>query len=297
MKFSIFQESRIGKRKINQDRMNYTYTRDALLMVVADGMGGHLYGEVAAQITVQTITEAFKSLARTTLADPLLFLSRTISQAHLAINRHAGERGLADAPRTTCIVCIVQNDVAYWAHVGDSRLYVIRNKQILLQTRDHSHVKLLIEQGLIDQAAAANHPARNLVYSCLGGPNPPEIEFSRKTPLQKDDIIALCTDGVWAPFKDDTLLHTLSSATPMESVPHLLDLAEKAAGSHSDNLTLMAMQWESALAEPSNFSTSVQAAPRPANNSVNLADTLTSATPLTAPQAAPETDENKPKSA
>jgi serine/threonine protein phosphatase PrpC len=263
MKFAIFQESRIGKRKVNQDRMNYSFTRDALLMVVADGMGGHLHGEVAAQITVQTITETFKNLARTTLSDPFLFLSRTLSQSHLAINKHAGENGLADAPRTTCIVCIIQNNIAYWAHVGDSRLYAIRDGQVLAQTRDHSHVKLLIEQGLIDEAAAAVHPSRNLVYSCLGGPNPPEIEFSRKTQLQSGDVIALCTDGAWAPFIDDTLVRTLATCTPMDAVPRLLDQAEKNAGSHCDNLTLMAMQWESAFADPSSQDVSKQAMPRP----------------------------------
>ena len=271
MRFSIFQESRIGKRKINQDRMNYSYTRDALLMVVADGMGGHLYGEIAAQLTVQTISDTFKNLARTTLSDPFLFLSRTLSQSHLAINKHAGEHNLAlaDAPRTTCIVCVVQNNIAYWAHVGDSRLYAIREGQVLAQTRDHSHVKLLLEQGLIDQATAAVHPARNLVYSCLGGPNPPEIEFSRKTPLAKGDVIALCTDGAWGPFTDDTLVHTLATNTPMDAVPRLLDMAEKNAGDHCDNLTLMAMQWESSFADPSSLSVSVQAAPR-SSHAVNF---------------------------
>ena len=263
MKFSISQETRIGKRKVNQDRMSYAYTRDALLMVVADGMGGHLHGEIAAQITVETITETFKNLARTTLADPFLFLSRAISQSHLSINRHASETGMADAPRTTCIVCIVQNNIAYWAHVGDSRLYVIRDARTLTQTRDHSHVKLLVEQGLIDDAAATKHPARNMVYSCLGGPNPPEIEFSRKTPLQRGDIIALCTDGAWAPFADDTLVKTLSSCPPTQSVPRLLDMAEARSGSHCDNLTLIVMQWESAFADPSSLTTGMKVAPPP----------------------------------
>ncbi|SMB22874.1 Serine/threonine protein phosphatase [Sterolibacterium denitrificans] len=253
MKFSIFQESRIGKRKSNQDRMNYSYTRDALLMVVADGMGGHLHGELAAQIAVQTLSESFKSQARTLLADPFQFLSRSLSQAHLAINQYAGKHGLSEAPRTTCIACVVQNNTAHWAHVGDSRLYVIRDAAVLAQTRDHSHVKMLLEQGKIDAAEAARHPARNLVYSCLGGPNPPEIEFSRKTPLQKGDVIALCTDGVWSPFTDDALVRTLATHTPMAAVPQLLDQAEHLAGRHCDNLTLLAMQWESSLADSSSL--------------------------------------------
>lgn len=255
MKFSIFQESRIGKRRSNQDRMNYSYTRDALLMVVADGMGGHLHGELAAQLAVQTLSAAFKQQARTRLADPLQFLSRTLSQAHLAINLHTSQHGLRDAPRTTCIACVVQDNAAHWAHIGDSRLYVIREAGILAQTRDHSHVKMLLEQGKIDAAAAARHPARNLVYSCLGGPNPPEIEFSRKTPLQKGDVIALCTDGLWSPFSDEaqspTLAHTLATLSPMQAVPQLLDQAEQLAGAHCDNLTLLAMRWESSPNEPS----------------------------------------------
>ncbi len=258
MRFSIFQESRIGKRKSNQDRMNYAYTRDALLMVVADGMGGHLHGEVAAQMAVQVITDAFRHAARTTLADPFMFFSRTLSQAHHAINKHASENGMPESPRTTCIACVVQNNIAYWAHVGDSRLYAIRSGKVLALTRDHSHVKLLVEQGLIEPDAAATHPARNLVYSCLGGAQPPEIEFSRKMPLKPGDIIALCTDGVWAPFLDDTLVRLLATSSPMTSVPHLLDLAEKNAGDHCDNLTLMAMQWESNGTDSSNASRTAQ---------------------------------------
>lgn len=245
MKFAIFQESRIGRRKLNQDRMNYAYTRDALLMVVADGMGGHLHGELAAQIAVQTLSQSFRQQAQTTLADPFMFLSRALSQAHLAINRHTAEQGLSESPRTTCVACVIQHNTAHWAHVGDSRLYMIRQGQVAALTRDHSHVRLLIEQGQLDEEGAASHPARNLVYSCLGGPSPPEIEFSRKTPLQRGDVIALCSDGAWAPVSKDIFANTLSCQSPAQAVPQLLDLAEAAAGKHCDNLTLLAMQWES----------------------------------------------------
>lgn len=254
MRFAIFQESRIGKRKQNQDRMNYTYTKDALLMVVADGMGGHLHGEVAAQVAVQVMTDAFKDSATTTLADPLMFLSRTLTLAHHAINDHAIEQGMPDAPRTTCIACVVQGGVAYWAHVGDSRLYAIRAGQVLAQTRDHTHVQLMQEQGLIDSAEAAVHPSRNLVYSCLGGTSSPEIEFSRKTPLLPGDVIALCTDGAWGPIAEGALIDLLASNSPMDSVPRVLDLAEKNAGDHCDNLTLMAMQWQNGGGNPNSMS-------------------------------------------
>lgn len=244
MRFTIFQESRIGKRRINQDRMNYSFTRDALMLAVADGMGGHPHGEVAAQIAVQTITDAFVAAARTTIPDPYQFLSRTLNQAHLAINEHAIRNRMPEAPRTTCIVCVIQDNAAHWAHVGDSRLYAIRAGRLLVQTRDHSQVQLMLEQGLIDPADAVDHPARNRVYSCLGGAQLPEIEFSRRTPLKPGDLIALCSDGAWAPFSDDTVVRTLAAASPVNTVPRLLDLAEEAAGKTCDNLTLIAMQWE-----------------------------------------------------
>ena len=127
MKFTIYQETRIGKRANNEDRLAHCYSRDALLMVVADGMGGHYYGEVAAQIAVQTLTEAFKREFKPRIRDPFMFLQKGMLNAHRGILDFAGKHHLQDSPRTTCVACIVQNNVAYWAHSGDSRLYLLRN--------------------------------------------------------------------------------------------------------------------------------------------------------------------------
>ncbi|MBI3524007.1 MAG: serine/threonine-protein phosphatase [Betaproteobacteria bacterium] len=244
MKFSIFQESRIGQRKSNQDRLCHHHTQDALLMVVADGMGGHLMGDVAAQIAVDHFGAAFTRQAQPSLADPLQFLSGTLADAHQAIFRFALEHSLPEIPCTTCVACVVQHGIAYWAHAGDSRLYLIRAGQVLTRTRDHTQVQKLLEQGLIDAAAAAAHPARNRIYSCLGGEQPPHIEVARAAPLKHGDIVALCTDGAWGPLPDDTLVRELSVAEPARAVPLLLNMAEVKAGGASDNLTLMVMQWE-----------------------------------------------------
>lgn len=249
MKFTIYQESRIGKRESNQDRVAYCYSRDALLMVVADGMGGHLHGEVAAQIAVQYITEAFQRDAKPALADPFMFLSRALTHAHHTILDYAADRELPEAPRTTCVVCVVQKSVAYWAHAGDSRLYVLRGGRVLAQTRDHSRVQMMLDQGLIDAEAAAVHPGRNRVFSCLGGNHPPQIDFSRKTPLKIGDVVALCTDGVWGPLGNDLLASSLAGMNPMAAVPRLLDLAELRAQENVDNLSLIAMQWGENYAE------------------------------------------------
>ena len=101
MKFTIYQASRQGGRKNNQDRVAYSYSRDALMMVVADGMGGHMYGEIAAQIAVQTLTEQFQKMAKPRLDDPMAFLADATTVAHFAINDYAVEQDLLEIPHTT----------------------------------------------------------------------------------------------------------------------------------------------------------------------------------------------------
>ncbi len=244
MKFTIYQESRPGKRSSNQDRIAYCYTRDGLLMVIADGMGGHLHGEVAAQIAVQFITEAFQREAKPSLADPFVFLAAAITNAHHAILDYAADRLLPEAPRTTCVACIVQNSIAYWAHAGDSRLYVIRNGRTLAQTRDHSRIQRMLEEGLISAEEAINHPARNRIFSCLGGDHLPQIDYSKKTPLITGDIVVLCTDGVWGPLPAEQISSAMANGNIMQAAPALLNNAETAGAANADNLSLIAMRWE-----------------------------------------------------
>ena len=253
MNYTIAQETRIGGREINQDRVAWLSTADAVLMVVADGMGGHLQGEVAAQMAIDTVTERFRSEAKTRLADPARFLATALQQAHQTIVHYATDCRIPPhaAPRTTCIACVVQDGQATWAHAGDSRLYLIHGQSQgqtrVAQTRDHSIVQRMIDDGSLSHAEAASHPLRNRVFSCLGGAEAPHIEVSRPVPLQDGDLIALCTDGTWSPL-GETLVTELGRAPPNSSVPHLLDAAEKAAGPGADNLTLIAMRWEAPVA-------------------------------------------------
>ena len=190
MKFSIHQESRPGKRPNNEDRIGHAYSREALLLVAADGMGGHHYGEIAAQLAVQTLTERFRRMAQPRVDDPFLFLQQSFLDAHRAIRDYSTRHALDDSPRTTCVACLVQNNIACWAHAGDSRLYLVRRGKTVFHTRDHSRVRRLIDQGVITEAQANRHPDRNKIYSCLGDPQPPEIELSRKTPLLAGDVLA-----------------------------------------------------------------------------------------------------------
>lgn len=249
MRFTIYQESRQGGRANNEDRTTYCYSRDALLMVVADGMGGHHYGEIAAQIAVQTLADSFQREARPLLADPFRFLQKGMTNAHHAILDYASRHKLKDTPRTTCVACIVQDNVAYWAHAGDSRLYLIRDGRLVAQTKDHSRIRLLIEEGMITEAQAHFHPDRNKIYSCLGSPTPPEIEFSRKTPLDHGDIVLLSTDGLWGEISSDMMAATLKGANLLQALPLMLNQAEAKAGAHGDNLSVVAVRWEDTYVE------------------------------------------------
>jgi serine/threonine protein phosphatase PrpC len=251
MKFTIYQESRVGKRRNNQDRLAHCYSRDALLMVVADGMGGHLHGEVAAQIAVQYLTEAFQREAKPRLADPFMFLAGGLQNAHRAVQDYALAKRLpeAESPRTTCVACIVQDSVAYWVHAGDSRLYVMREGRVLARTRDHSTVQSLVDDGHISPADALHHPLRNRIYSCLGGVQNPQLDFSRKTTLQAGDVIALMSDGVWGPLDDPQLVAGLKGRDVIHAVPRTLDAAERNGGPNCDNLSLIAMCWDETYGE------------------------------------------------
>ena len=226
-------------------------------MVVADGMGGHYYGEIAAQIAVQTLMEAFQRQAYPKIQEPFSFLTRSMRNAQSAILDYAHSRKLTDSPRTTCVACLIQDNVAYWAHSGDSRLYLIRRGKVLARTRDHTRVRLLVEQGVINEAQAATHQDRNKVYSCLGGAQEPGIELSRKTPLDAGDVIVLCTDGLWGAYPDDLLASELRHGNLTEIVPKLLDRAEEQNGSNGDNLSVIAVRWEDNYVEPGEVSSVV----------------------------------------
>ncbi|MCB1911364.1 MAG: serine/threonine-protein phosphatase [Zoogloeaceae bacterium] len=258
MKFTIFQESRVGRRRTNQDRVAYCYSREALLMILADGMGGHLHGEVAAQIAVQFVTQSFQREAKPSLPDVVLFLSRALSSAHHAILDYAFDKNLPDAPRTTVVACIVQDSQAYWAHAGDSRLYLLRRGGVAAQTRDHSRVQMMMDQGLLDAEGAAKHPSRNRIYSCLGGSHSPQIEFSKRTPLHRGDVIAMCSDGVWGPIQTEVLTRGLAGPNLMQAVPRVMDVAEEKAGSSCDNLSLIAMHWDEDFADDAAETVSTQ---------------------------------------
>ncbi len=248
MRFSIYQESRTGGRRVNQDRMGYLYTRESLLMLLADGMGGHARGEAAAQITLQTIAAIYQRQSDKTFADPARFLRESILAAHRDLHRFRAEEGLPEVPRTTVVACLVQQGVAVWAHVGDSRLYLIRERNILHRTIDHSRVHSLITAGLLKPEEARNHPERNRIFNCLGAHMLPTVEIGGPIGLRHGDTLLLCSDGLWAPLTDRDVANAFIDKTIMRAVPDLVDLALTEGGDDADNCTAVAMSWADAEA-------------------------------------------------
>lgn len=243
MKFTIFQNSRQGPRQYNQDRLAYSYSKDALLLVVADGMGGHRHGEIAAQLAVTTMTDAFQRLAVPTLSSPAKFLIDHMQQIHDMIDQLTQERELIESPRTTIVAAVVQRGVLYCAHVGDSRLYHFRDGHLLYRTEDHSIVQSLYSKGIINKDDMSTHPYRHKVYSCLGGDVPPKIDLSDRHELVEGDTILLCTDGVWGAVTDEQIKRILNSTSITEGITTLLDQAENASQEQGDNMSAIGLQW------------------------------------------------------
>ena len=244
MKYALAQETRIGARRINQDRIGCWSTEESLLMAVADGLGGHLHGELAAELAVALLGAAFAHEARPRLADPGAFLARAFAAAHAAILRETERRGLSDSPRTVIVACVVQDGYAYWTHVGDSRLYVLREGRIVHRTRDHTVVQQLIDAGRIREEALATHPERNRLLQCLGGYSTPRPEPVERMRLARNDIVVLCSDGFWGPLTQRQMMHSMLSRKLEDAIIELVTLAEHRAGRDCDNVSVLAMSWD-----------------------------------------------------
>ena len=240
---TIFQASSVGRREINEDRIGHWSSPHAILMAVADGLGGHLHGELAAQIAVDILGAAFAAEAEEKLADPASFLVRTLAAAHAAIVRESAKRRYPDSPRTVIATCVVQDGQAFWTHVGDCRFYLLRHGGIHVRTRDHTVVQRLVEEGRIGEDAAASHPYRNRLLQCLGGFQTPAIEPVSSERLAKDDVILLCSDGFWGPLPTREMALALTTHPLGVALPELVKLAEEFAGADCDNISAIAMSW------------------------------------------------------
>ena len=234
-----------GNRPENQDRVDVIAHNDALLMVVVDGMGGHAHGARAAEITVATLKECFAE-SPSPVFDPQGFLTLALARAHDRVVKLGDGVALDHKPRATCAVCLVQDGGSYWAHVGDSRVYHLRAGELVQRTRDHSHVELLLREGLIHEHERRGHPMRNFVECCLGGDTPlPDMSVTSRKKLEPGDMLVVCTDGLWSGLEDPDIADASAKRTePMDKL--LRSLAERAVARnapYSDNTTVAATRW------------------------------------------------------
>lgn len=239
--------SLLGDREDNQDRVAIAMGEHAALLVVVDGMGGHSDGSRAADTTLKSMLDAFWQTSQP-LFDPMGFLHMSLSRAHDDVVRMGSALSVDSRPRATTAVCLIQEGAAYWAHVGDSRIYHIRQGAKVTRTRDHSHVELLLRDGKITEDEVASHPMRNFVECCLGGdPSIPEMTISRRCILKSGDIILLCTDGIWANLKDEEIASFCNAKSESQDIRAALEglgrRAVQASAPYSDNSTVAALRW------------------------------------------------------
>ncbi len=237
--------SLIGGREDNQDRVLIANGDGATLVVVIDGMGGHSDGAKAAEVAKETIRQAFERVSHPVF-DPQGFLHLAIGQAHQNLVALGGGLSLEARPRATCVTCLVQDDGAYWGHVGDSRIYQIRNQRVLERTRDHSHVELLLQEGLITEEEIIDHPMRNFVECCLGGDiTLPGMNVTSHKKMLPGDTLLACTDGFWSGLDDQDIAAISANGAPLdEALRRLGEQAVKASGHYADNTSAIAVRWK-----------------------------------------------------
>jgi serine/threonine protein phosphatase PrpC len=228
----------IGDRAEQQDRLIIIPSKrepGVVLAVVADGMGGHTGGAMAAQQVVSTAQQIFENYS-TKDESPQKLLTNIIHESHLIItlSSYTSEQ----EPHSTIVAMLLQKDRADWAYVGDSRLYHFRNQPLIQRTIDHSYVEQLFKEGKITAAEKETHPNKNILVHCLGGQNPPLIDFGSTDKLEPNDCFILCSDGLWAYFTDIELGAILSSCAPRVASEQLIALARERGAGHGDNVSL-----------------------------------------------------------
>lgn len=236
MNYGITQHSQPGTRSINQDRAAYAERDNALLIAVADGLGGYLAGEMAAQTVVDTLIDSFHNVRSTVISK---------------------QRGItANFPRTTCVACLIQNGYGYWAHVGDSRLYHFRDNQFLSRTIDHSTTDPMYQEGILDEKKSMQEAGR--LIRCVGGPKRPLVTFGAETRLAKGDVLLLCTDGVWRAFTDIEMEKVLGSRDLEDGIERIMAKSAQTFRKDCDNLTAVGLTWnEEPSTSPPLFALSV----------------------------------------
>jgi serine/threonine protein phosphatase PrpC len=239
------------KREHNEDNMAYVIPKDPQVMamkgalfIVADGMGGHAAGEVASEIAVDTVSNAYYMDDNEDVTTPLL---QAIKRANLAIHQRAAENLLRSGMGTTCVAAVLRGNMAYIANVGDSRAYLVRGGQARQITQDHSWVAEQVRAGLLTEDQARTHAQRNVITRCLGTQPDVEVDVFLE-PLQENDSLVLCTDGLSGLISDEEVMRIVDQSVPQESVYHLVERANENGG--PDNITAIVVRVQEVGLEP-----------------------------------------------
>ena len=244
MIYELGQANRLGNRDSNQDRFQAIETDEGVLLVLGDGMGGQAKGDVAAQILVDTAQQHYLNASRP-IKDPKSFLDKVLRSAHNAVVAYGEKQTPPISPGSTGVLCLVQGSKAVWSHVGDSRLYLFQNGLPIYRTTDHSLVEMLYQKGEISRREQDTHPQRNQVTQCLGGGliEEPEPTISNVVTMHVEDVILLCTDGMWGPMDDAVMGRLLCRPGNLDDIINTMaEQAEQLSYPHSDNISILALR-------------------------------------------------------
>ncbi len=242
---AVAGSSHVGRiRKVNQDAFDRfdSPDRDELLLVVADGMGGHSGGETASRMAVGILGRIFEE-GEIAGEGPADRLARVVERANFEIHRLSRKDETLAGMGTTVVALLLRtNGPSYVAHVGDSRLYRLRDGELVALTEDHSVVSLLLRNGSISPEEAWDHPKRNQIMRALGVRESLEVEIAPVEPRAGDRFL-LCSDGVHAMLRDPDIRKITTSAPDVHAaVAWLIDAANQAGG--MDNVTAMVVAFE-----------------------------------------------------
>jgi serine/threonine protein phosphatase PrpC len=243
LRYETAEISLIGDREQNQDRVVIMCGDAGALLAVFDGMGGHADGERAAEVARDAVRASFEQEADH-LHDPTGFLHRTVLAAHDAVVALGVGQSVEHKPRATCAICLIHQERAWWAHVGDARIYLLRNSAVVERTRDHSHVEVLLREGLISEDEIAGHPMRHYVECCLGGESAlPDLSIPNFRGLQQGDVLLVCSDGLWSGLADDVIATSCNERVPIsEWIGRLSERAIAGNAPYSDNTSVAALR-------------------------------------------------------
>ena len=239
-----------GDRKEQQDRVAifpHPRHKGVLLAIVADGMGGHTGGALAAEQVVHTARTNLEHFAPGE-ENPRYLLENSMHEAHTMIkaSRFINEKD----PHSTAVAMVVQPGHITWGYCGDSRLYHFHGKHLQTRTVDHSYVEHLVASGRITPLQALTHPNRNVLMTSLGGENAPRFDFAEHNAPSAGDNFILCSDGIWAYFSDDELGCLLNENSAREACQKIIRLARERASGSGDNLSLVVIRLQEATRKP-----------------------------------------------